>query len=115
MGTYLDALKKNTKGGDPVPKKPKEPDSGGFLGFLGAPPPHLEIIFSDDGEDRRYCSECSNLATTGLCLAARQGMLKESRDYHPFDDIPRRCPTYAPKPDDLDQRTACERWPGLTS
>lgn len=42
MGRYLDALKKVEKVGDDYPKKPKEPEKGGFLGLLGSPPPTFE-------------------------------------------------------------------------
>lgn len=67
-----------------------------------------------DDDDRRHCAHCTNLAPSGLCLAARRGEIVASRTYQPVDCIPRRCEGYAPGPNDRDQRTGRERWPGLT-
>jgi len=61
-------------------------------------------------DDRRYCSECTNLTPSGLCLAARNGEIKASQTFYPFDQIPRRCESYAPGPNDLDRRPGNERW-----
>lgn len=63
-----------------------------------------------DGDDRRHCAQCMNLAPSGLCLAARRGEVSASRTYHPVDNIPRRCEGYAPGPGDPDRRTGRERW-----
>ncbi len=49
----------------------------------------------DSYDDRRYCHECANLSA-GRCLAAGRGEIKGARQYHPIDDIPRRCEGYAP-------------------
>lgn len=65
-------------------------------------------------DDRRYCSQCNNLTSSGLCMAAYQGKIIASRNYHPFDHIPRRCEGYIPKWNETDQRTGAERWPWLT-
>lgn len=67
-----------------------------------------------DDDDRRHCAQCTNLAPSGLCLAARRGEIIASRTYHPVDHLPRRCEGYAPGPDDPDRRPGRERWPGLT-
>lgn len=70
---------------------------------------------SDDAffaDDRRHCAECGNLSA-GRCLAAWRGEIEASRQYRPIDDLPRRCGGYAPKSNDLDQRTGKQRWPGL--
>lgn len=65
-------------------------------------------------DDRRYCFQCNNLTSSGLCLAAYQGKIIASRNYHPCDHIPRRCEEYIPKWNEVDQRTGRERWPWLT-
>lgn len=67
-----------------------------------------------DDDDRRQCTQCANLATSGLCVAARRGEISASRTYHPVDHLPRRCEGYAPGPNDLDRRPGRERWPDLT-
>ncbi|WP_367154243.1 hypothetical protein [Methylomonas sp. HYX-M1] len=66
-------------------------------------------------DDRGYCRECSNQTSKGRCLAAWRGEILAESHYHPVDDIPRRCEGFAPKPDDSDQRTGRQRWPGLNS
>ncbi len=65
-------------------------------------------------DDRRYCFQCNNLTSSGLCLAAYQGKIKASKNYHPCDNIPRRCEEYIPKWNEIDQRTGADRWPWLT-
>lgn len=65
-----------------------------------------------DDDDRRYCAQCTNLAPSGLCLAAQRGEITASRTYRPVDDLPRRCEGYAPGPDDPDRRPGQERWEG---
>jgi hypothetical protein len=69
----------------------------------------------DPFDDRRYCHECSNLTNKGRCLAAWRGEILAGSHYHPIDEIPRRCEGFKPKPDDSDQRTGRQRWPGLNS
>lgn len=64
-------------------------------------------------DDRRYCFQCNNLTSSGLCIAAYQGKIIASRNYHPCDHIPRRCEEYIPKWNEVDQRTGRERWPWL--
>ena len=76
--------------------------------------PDAEIASREAGGDnRRRCTECGNRAQHGLCLAARQGEIKASRQYMPMRDILRRCEGFAPLPSDPDQRLSVERWPGL--
>jgi len=65
-------------------------------------------------DDRRRCDRCANLTDRGLCLAARRGEFVASGGYEPIRDLPRRCESYAPGPDDPDRRPGRERWPGLT-
>jgi hypothetical protein len=72
-------------------------------------------------DDRRTCEQCTNLdrhrGRDGFrrCAAARRGDLPHvaSRDYSPVPDVPKRCEGFTAKPDDPDQRSGCERWPGL--
>jgi len=65
-------------------------------------------------DDRRYCSTCASLTDRGRCTAAEVGALPGAgRHHHPIDWPPRRCIAYAPIPDDPDQQTGRERWPGL--
>lgn len=68
-----------------------------------------------EGDNRRRCAECGNLAEHGLCLAARRGEIKASRSYVPMRDILRRCEGFAAQPSDPDQRTGLERWPGIVT
>jgi|SRR5580704_3234235 hypothetical protein len=75
-------------------------------------PDHNNTPSSED--DRRHCFQCNNLTSSGLCLAAYQGKIIASRNYHPYDHIPRRCEGYIPKCNEIDQRTGKERWPWLT-
>lgn len=64
-------------------------------------------------DDRRCCTQCNNLTSSGLCVAARRGEIMANRSYHPCEHIPRRCESYLPKGDEIDQRTGKERWPWL--
>jgi hypothetical protein len=73
------------------------------------------LMLLSDEDDKRRCTDCANLAASGLCLAARRGDIAASREYHPVPTLPRRCEGYAPKPTDPDQRAGRERWPGLTT
>lgn len=75
------------------------------------PPSQNNTSSSED--DRRHCSQCNNLTSSGLCLAAYKGEIIASRNYHPCDHIPRRCEGYLPKRDSIDRRTGKERWPWL--
>jgi hypothetical protein len=74
---------------------------------------------ADITEELRRCTECRNLARSGVCLAASRGepmVGLVSRHYHPArPDQLRRCECYLPGPDDTDQRPGNERWPGLMS
>lgn len=67
-----------------------------------------------DGDDRRHCSQCANLTTSGLCLAAQRGEIDAPPTYHPADGLPRRCEGYASRLGERDRRPRCQRWPGLT-
>jgi hypothetical protein len=73
--------------------------------------PKPELVYDDVFfmDDRRHCSECSNLSA-GRCLAAWRGEIVAGRQYRPIDDLPRRCEGYAPKSYDPDQRTGKQRW-----
>lgn len=56
-------------------------------------------------DERRTCRQCRNLSRDGRCLAAWRGELYGvSRELEPIDDMLQRCPSYAPGPDDPDQR-----------
>lgn len=56
-------------------------------------------------DERRTCLECRHLTQHGLCLAAWRGEFQGvRRDYQPVQDLPQRCPCYAPRPEDVDQR-----------
>lgn len=49
-------------------------------------------------DDRRHCRTCAELTAAGWCLAARRGLISGAgRNYRPWDDIPRRCESYAPR------------------
>ncbi len=61
-------------------------------------------------DERRLCTQCTNLTSQGLCLAARRGEIVASRDFHPVRNILRRCEGYQPRPDDPDKRPGRERW-----
>jgi hypothetical protein len=75
---------------------------------------HVEgRTISLDNDDRRRCTDCTNLTTLGNCLAAWRGDLAADRDYKPMADILRRCEGYIPKVHDPDQRPGRERWRGL--
>ena len=55
---------------------------------------------ADQGDDRRSCTDCANLAKRKQrCLAAWRGKAPEGagRDYRPSLDLPRRCERYRPK------------------
>lgn len=80
-----------------------------------APPQLCPDILArqQDGDNRRRCTECANLATHGVCLAAYRGEILASRTYHPVVTLLRRCEGYKPLPIDCDQRPVSERWPGL--
>nr|VFJ75705.1 MAG: hypothetical protein BECKFW1821C_GA0114237_108514 [Candidatus Kentron sp. FW] len=80
-----------------------------FLGRAGEVP-----VPYNPPDDRRHCHQCRNLIAGGLCLVAQRGEFKGIQNLHPMDDIPRRCEGYLPRPDEPDQRTGRERWPGLS-
>ncbi|MBV1884536.1 MAG: hypothetical protein KUG82_23045 [Pseudomonadales bacterium] len=62
-------------------------------------------------DDRRTCTQCAHLAPSGLCLASRRREIIAGHNYHPVNDILRRCEGYAPKLDDPDRRTGRDLWP----
>jgi hypothetical protein len=69
-----------------------------------------------DWGDMRPCTRCRNLARSGLCLAAANGLLRAARDYEPsIPEQPRRCIGYAPPADDPEQSPGIERWPELAA
>jgi len=80
---------------------------------------HEQVLPGNDPtDDRRRCTECGNFASGGRCLAAWRGELSGmvSRRYAPAQpERLRRCDGYAPGPDDPDQRSGRERWPGLSA
>lgn len=66
-----------------------------------------------DWDNRRNCLECGKRAPNGRCLAAAKGEIVASGSYQP-DPLPlRRCEGFRPLPDDPDQRSGWDRWPGL--
>lgn len=66
-----------------------------------------------DGDNRRRCLECGKRAPNGRCMAAAKGEIVASRSYQPDPVLLRRCEGYRPLPDDPDQRSGWDRWPGL--
>lgn len=68
-----------------------------------------------DGDDRICCTDCSQLAMSGVCRAAgpKNKPVVASRGYQPIRDLPRRCEGFTPYGDHPDQRRGFERWPGL--
>ena len=49
-------------------------------------------------DTRRYCSQCENLARSGLCQAAKRGELPSvSSTYGPVTDVLRHCVSYVPR------------------
>ena len=69
----------------------------------------IDIAFNDE---RRTCTQCRNLMTSGLCAAAARGELNAIRTFEPLQDLLQRCAGFLPEPDDPDQRTGRERrWP----
>jgi hypothetical protein len=81
------------------------------------PPKIAEIAATNganiEGDERRTCEQCSNLAGRGRCLAAWRGEIVANRDYAPIRDFPRRCEGYMPEANDPDRRPGSERWPEL--
>jgi hypothetical protein len=116
----IEAAKKRIQGYPPanianIAKKDQEvPNFRNFRNFRKGCPQNLK---TEPGpadamaDDRRYCSECQDLAPDGRCRAARRGEIQASRDYQPVDDTPRRCEGFSPKSADPDQRKGYERWP----
>lgn len=66
-----------------------------------------------DGDNRRRCLECAKRAPNGRCLAAARGEIVASGSYQPDPHQLRRCEGFLPMPDDPDQRSGWDRWPGL--
>lgn len=90
-------------------------DARPVVGIQDPAPVRPELVARGrEGDNRRRCSECARLAKGGRCLAVSSGLVIASRTYCPAPDWLRRCEGFAPLPDDPDQRTAAERWPGLT-
>ena len=72
---------------------------------------HAEDCITIDPEDnRRSCQHCANLAGD-QCRAIQRREIKPSWDHN--RELMRRCPGFAPRPDDPDQRPAKARWPKL--
>lgn len=69
----------------------------------------------DPFDDRIRCTECSQLAMSGICRAAapKNKPVVANRGYQPIRDLPRRCEGFTPYGDHPDQRRGFERWPGL--
>ncbi len=70
----------------------------------------------DPSDDRRTCSDCTNLtAREHRCLAAWRGERPGNApsNFHPVIDVLGRCECYQPKPSEADQRSGAERWPYL--
>jgi hypothetical protein len=82
----------------------KEPEAY----FFGPAEKNQQSDYLND--DRRLCTQCTNLTAQGLCLAARRGEIVASRDFHPVRNILRRCEGYQPRPNDPDKRPGRERW-----
>jgi hypothetical protein len=61
----------------------------------------------------RSCTECRNISDEGFCRAVRRGELRGVRTWQPDPTLSRRCVSYAPGPDNRDQRPGRERWPFL--
>jgi hypothetical protein len=72
-----------------------------------------KLCLVDSSDDRRYCDQCTMLTVGGGCLAAIRGEMPVLPSYKPVLDLPRRCIGYMPKPDEPDQRSGRQRWPGL--
>lgn len=66
-----------------------------------------------DTDDRRKCSQCTQMGKVGPCQAARNGQITASRNYEPERELLRRCEGYRPDRTDPDQRPGLQRWPGL--
>lgn len=66
-----------------------------------------------DTDDRRKCSQCTQMGPSGPCRAARAGEFVANRNYEPDRSLLRRCEAYRPDRMDPDQRTGLQRWPGL--
>lgn len=68
-----------------------------------------------DGDDRIRCTDCSQLAMSGVCRAAgpKGKPVVANRGYQPIRDLPRRCEGFTPFGDHPDQRRGLERWPEL--
>jgi hypothetical protein len=68
-------------------------------------------------DDRRACTECRNLTSSGYCLAAYRGEalgFDAPKTYVPAaPDLPQHCAGYLPGPEDVDRRPGAERWPSL--
>ena len=65
-------------------------------------------------DDRRRCSQCSNLRS-GVCVVARPGGLVSAIvGYRPaLPGVLHRCAGYSPNASDTDHRPGRERWPGV--
>ena len=113
MGAYLDRLKNlaTPTRGHLINQNNPEPE--GSLGFLGAVPCVSEKITDPLPDNRRTCTECTELHR-GRCRAAARGELSHvARRYEPIADRLHRCLSYRPGPDDTDRRTGRERYPGM--
>lgn len=68
-----------------------------------------------DTDDRRKCSQCTQIGKFGPCQAPRNGSIVASRNYEPDRNLLRRCEGYRPDRTDPDQRPGSQRWPGLNA
>jgi len=68
-------------------------------------------------DDRIHCTDCSQLASSGVCRAAgpQRKPVVANRGYQPVKDIPRRCEGFTPYGDNPNQHRGFERWPGLAA
>jgi hypothetical protein len=73
----------------------------------------VEGVVTDAGkpaDDRITCTSCGCLKS-GRCTSSA---FVHGQDYRPDTTLPRRCEGHLPRDGDADQRSAPERWPGLS-
>ena len=71
----------------------------------------------DPFDDRIRCTDCRQLASSGVCRAAgpQRKPVVANRGYQPIKDMPRRCEGFTPYGDNPNQLRGFERWPGLAA
>ena len=67
----------------------------------------------DPDDDRRLCTQCTNLSPRGRCLAAQRGEINRIPKFETIPNKLQYCIGYAPGPDDSDRRPGSERWQEL--